>query len=50
MQDIGYELCHPLPPVNGKPVGIEFADTNAHLAAEYMRGVLAASKHVAASL
>ena len=35
---IGYELCHPIPDVNGEPVGIEFADLNARLAAEYMRG------------
>jgi sugar phosphate isomerase/epimerase len=47
MQDIGYEgytgyeLCHPLPPVNGEPVGIDFADKNAQLAAEYMRAVVA---------
>ena len=37
---IGYELCHPLPKVDGKTVGIEFADKNAQLAADYMRGVL----------
>jgi len=37
---LGYELCHPLPPVNGEPVGLDFADTNARLAAEYMRGVV----------
>ncbi len=37
---IGYELCHPLPKVNGEPVGIDFADTNAQLAAEYMRGII----------
>lgn len=36
----GYELCHPLPKVNGETVGIEFADLNAQLAAEYMRGIL----------
>ena len=54
MQDIGYEgytgyeLCHPLPQVNGEPVGIDFADKNAQLAAEYMRAVLAASKPAAA--
>jgi hypothetical protein len=36
----GYELCHPLPKVNGETVGIEFADHNARLAAEYMRGIL----------
>jgi sugar phosphate isomerase/epimerase len=46
MQDIGYdgytgyELCHPLPMVNGQTVGIEFADLNAELAAEYMRAVI----------
>ena len=38
---IGYELCHPLPKVEGKTVGLEFADRNAQLAAEYMHGLLA---------
>ncbi len=38
---VGYELCHPLPKEDGEPVGIEFADTNAKLAAEYMRGIIA---------
>jgi sugar phosphate isomerase/epimerase len=37
---IGYELCHPLPVVDGRTVGIEFADLNAQLAAEYMRGIM----------
>ena len=37
---IGYELCHPLPLVNGNPVGIEFADSNAQLAAEYLRSII----------
>ena len=37
---IGYELCHPIPHVNGEPVGLDFADLNARLAAEYMRGVV----------
>ena len=37
---IGYELCHPLPKENGQTVGIEFADKNAQLAAEYMRGIV----------
>jgi sugar phosphate isomerase/epimerase len=37
---LGYELCHPLPKVNGETVGIEFADLNARLAAEYMRDIL----------
>ncbi len=38
---IGYELCHPLPVVDGRTVGIDYVDTCARLAAEYMRGVLA---------
>jgi hypothetical protein len=37
----GFELCHPLPVVDGKTVGIDFVDKNAQLAAEYMRGVVA---------
>jgi sugar phosphate isomerase/epimerase len=37
---IGYELCHPLPLVDGQTVGIEFADRNAQLAVEYMRGIV----------
>jgi sugar phosphate isomerase/epimerase len=37
----GFELCHPLPVVNGQTVGLDFVDKNARLAAEYMRGVLA---------
>ncbi len=46
----GFELCHPLPVVNGKTVGIDFVDKNAQLAAEYMRGILAEAKkrHAAA--
>jgi sugar phosphate isomerase/epimerase len=35
----GYELCHPLPQIEGQTVGIEFADLNAELAAEYMRAI-----------
>lgn len=35
-----YELCHELPVVNGKTVGIEFAHKNAKLAAEFMRGII----------
>ena len=38
---IGYELCHPLPVVDGNTVGLEFAEKNAQLAAEFMRGVIA---------
>jgi sugar phosphate isomerase/epimerase len=37
---IGYELCHALPIVAGQTVGIEFADKNARLAAEYMRSII----------
>lgn len=40
----GFELCHPLPVVDGKTVGLEFVDQNAQLAAEYMRGILAEAK------
>src|SRR3954469_803997 len=44
---IGYELCHPLPLIEGQPAGVSFADTNARLAAEYMRAILAeASRRV----
>jgi sugar phosphate isomerase/epimerase len=38
---VGYELCHPLPVLNGQTVGIEYAEKNAQLAAEFMRGVIA---------
>jgi sugar phosphate isomerase/epimerase len=37
----GFELCHPLPVVDGKIVGIDFVDKNAQLAAEYMKSILA---------
>jgi sugar phosphate isomerase/epimerase len=37
---IGYELCHPLPAVDGRTVGVEFAEKNAQLAAEYMRTMI----------
>lgn len=39
---LSYELCHQLPVVNGQTVGIEFADHNAQLAAEFMRNLLRA--------
>jgi sugar phosphate isomerase/epimerase len=47
----GFELCHPLPVVNGQTVGLDFVDKNAQLAAEYMRGILAEAKkqHTSAS-
>ena len=37
---VGFELCHPLPQTDGVTVGLEFADINAQLAAEYMRGLI----------
>jgi sugar phosphate isomerase/epimerase len=37
---LGYELCHPLPVVDGQTVGVEFAEKNARLAAEFLRGLL----------
>ncbi len=46
MHDIGYdgyfsyELCHSLPVINGERVGIEYADKNAELAAEFMKGII----------
>ncbi|HLP72944.1 MAG TPA: sugar phosphate isomerase/epimerase family protein [Bacteroidales bacterium] len=52
MVDIGYngymsyELCHPLPVVNGQTVGIEFADKNAQLACEFMKGLIAEAEGV----
>jgi sugar phosphate isomerase/epimerase len=55
MQDVGYEgylgyeLCHPLPKVEGRAVGIEFADKNAQLAAEYLRGILKETSTLAAA-
>ena len=45
----GFELCHPLPVVNGQTVGLDFVDKNAQLAAEYMRGILAEAKKQHAS-
>lgn len=46
----GFELCHPLPVVDGQTVGLDFVDKNAQLAAEYMRGILAEARkqHAAA--
>jgi sugar phosphate isomerase/epimerase len=45
----GFELCHPLPVVDGQTVGLEFVDKNARLAAEYMRGIMAEAKKQHAS-
>jgi sugar phosphate isomerase/epimerase len=40
---IGYELCHQLPIVDGQTVGIEYANQNAMLAAQFMRQLIEAS-------
>jgi predicted O-methyltransferase YrrM len=37
---IGYELCHPLPKVKGETVGVEYAEKNAQMAAEFMRDLI----------
>src|SRR6266536_327031 len=41
---IGYELCHPLPVVEGKTVGIDFVDANARLALEFIRETIAEAR------
>jgi sugar phosphate isomerase/epimerase len=37
---LGYELCHPLPVVDGRLPGIDYVDKNVGLAAEYMRDIV----------
>ena len=37
---LGYELCHQLPVKDGQTVGIEFADANARMAAEFLRELI----------
>ncbi|MGH9722144.1 MAG: sugar phosphate isomerase/epimerase family protein [Bryobacteraceae bacterium] len=41
---IGYELCHTLPVVDGKTVGIDFVDRNAQLALEFIRETIAQAR------
>jgi len=41
---LGFELCHPLPRVDNKLVGIDFVDKNARLAAQYARQMIAKAK------
>jgi len=41
---LGYELCHTLPVVNGKTVGIDFVDHNARLALEFIRETIAQAR------
>jgi sugar phosphate isomerase/epimerase len=45
----GFELCHPLPVVDGKTVGVDFVDKNARLAREYMQGIITEAKKIRAS-
>jgi hypothetical protein len=44
---LGYELCHSLPQVDGVTAGLDFADLNARLAAEYLGGLIAEVKTAA---
>ena len=37
---LSYELCHPLPVVDGQTVDIGYAHENAQLAAEFMRDLI----------
>ena len=46
---IGYELCHPLPLIDGQTAGLDFVDKNARLAAAYMKGVIAEAKQARAA-
>jgi sugar phosphate isomerase/epimerase len=46
---IGYELCHQLPVEKGQTVGIEYADLQARLAAEFMRALIDAEVGAAAA-
>ncbi|MGE5646044.1 MAG: sugar phosphate isomerase/epimerase family protein [Acidobacteriota bacterium] len=41
---LGFELCHPLPVVNGQLVGLDYADRNARLAAQSLRDTIAEVK------
>ncbi|NWG13832.1 MAG: TIM barrel protein [Acidobacteria bacterium] len=41
---LGYELCHPLPLVDGRLPGIDYVDRNVQLAAEYLRDSIASVK------
>jgi sugar phosphate isomerase/epimerase len=40
----GFELCHPLPVVDGKTVGLDFVYKHARLAAEYLKGVISEAR------
>ncbi|HTZ72515.1 MAG TPA: sugar phosphate isomerase/epimerase family protein [Candidatus Aquilonibacter sp.] len=43
---MSYELCHPLPLIEGKAPEIDFVDKNARLAAAYMKDVIARAKEM----
>ncbi len=42
---LSYELCHPLPLVDGGAPGIDFVDKNARLAAIYLKDLIEQAKH-----
>ena len=44
---MGYELCSPLPVLDGNTVGIEFVDECSRLALEFMRATIAEAKRAA---
>jgi sugar phosphate isomerase/epimerase len=44
---LSYELCHPLPVVEGQTVDIGYAHQNAQLAAEFMRDLIESEKGAA---
>jgi sugar phosphate isomerase/epimerase len=46
---IGYELCSPLPVVDGQTVGIDFVDECTRLALEFMRETIAAAERAASA-
>jgi sugar phosphate isomerase/epimerase len=46
---IGYELCSPLPVVDGQTVGIDFVDECTRLALEFMRDTIATAKRAASA-
>jgi sugar phosphate isomerase/epimerase len=41
---VGYELCHPLPVVDGQLVGLDFVDATTQLGLEYIQNTIAEAK------
>jgi sugar phosphate isomerase/epimerase len=41
---MGYELCHPLPVVNGQLVGLDFVESNTQLGLEFIKGAISQAK------